>query len=275
MNRHSPGSPAFHERTDWFASARHKGESTQQTSNKPWSGAQEPLRKGYAAAEQFILDRPTEFFPGSTVIPFAPETEAALGAQTGRSLLGSPLLGQAGGYTSDVLSGQYLSPESNPFLSQVADMVRSEVQPAVQSSYGLAGRTGTSPGATEAMSRGISRGLAPYLFGEYGRERGFQESAAARAPGLAREDYYDIDRLGQVGMQREGQAREELADQMARWEFAQTEPAQRAQAYNATIGGLPMPMAQTTRTSGGQNPLMGGLAGAAANLPFLFMGKGS
>lgn len=103
------------------------------------------------------------------------------------------------------------------------------------------------------------------------------EGAAARAPGLAREDYYDIDRLRGVGGVREAQAGEYLADSMARWGFAQEEPGRRAQSYISAISGFPTPMSSTTRTSGGGGKGMdalglglqgAGTAGALGWAPF-------
>ena len=254
------------------------GSQTSQTTNEPWAAAQGPLKLGYQAAEQNILNRPTEFFPGSTVVPFAPETEAALGATSNRAFQGSPLLGGAQQYTGDVLGGQFLDPASNPFLANVSDSVLSAIRPGVDSMFAGGGRAG-SPSHAEALGRGVSRGMAPYLFGEYGRERGFQESAANRAPGLAREDYYDIDRLGGVGAAREGQVGQELADQQARWGFAQEEPGRRAQSYISSISGIPMGSISTTRSDSGGSGVMDalslGLMGAGLVGGFPTAGGGS
>ena len=113
----------------------------------------------------------------------------------------------------------------------------SEVQPRVASTFARAGRTGGSPLHAEALGRGVSRGMAPYLFGEYGRERGIMEGAAARAPGLAREDYYDPAKLGQVGAARESKAEEGLAEEIARFNFGQQEPTNRLAQYMNLIQG--------------------------------------
>ncbi|KKM78963.1 hypothetical protein LCGC14_1354620, partial [marine sediment metagenome] len=205
------------------------------TTQDPWWAQQAPLRRGFQAAGEF-LDRPREYFPESTVIPFSPETTAAMGAQSNRAMQGNPLLGQAQGYTSDVMGGKYLDPQNNPFLAGVSDAVTSQVRPGVDSMFAGSGRAG-SPAHAEALGRGVSRGMAPYLFNEYGRERGMQESAASRAPGLAREDYFDIGRLANVGAKREGKAQEELQDSMSRWQFAQNEPGNRLSNYMNLIRG--------------------------------------
>ena len=232
--------------------------TTSTQNNDPWSGQQQYLTTGFERAETDVLNRPLEYFPDDTVIPFSPETEAALGRQSARAWEGSPLLAGAQGYTGDVLGGDFfntptirgdfLDPSTNPFFSGVSDAVLSQVQPQVASTFARAGRTGGSPLHAEALGRGVSRGMAPFLFGEYGRERGLQESAfgreraaqegaAARAPGLAREDYFDIERLGDVGAAREGKSEERLADQIARFNFAQEEPTNRLAQYTNLIRG--------------------------------------
>ena len=239
------------------------GGGSPETNNEPWSSQKPYLEQGFRGAERDVKNRLLEYFPGSTVIPFSPETEMALGATANRALSGSPLLGAAQDYTGDVLSGEYLDPETNPFFEGMMDSVVSAVRPGIDSRFAMAGRSGTSPLAAEALGRGVSRGAMPWLASEYGRERGIMEGAAARAPGLAREDYYDIDRLGQVGGVREGQAGRELQDVMNRYNFAQGEPTNRLAQYMGLIQGN---YGRTSSTSGGgANPLLLG-TGAALGL---------
>lgn len=233
--------------------------------NEPWGLQKTYLAKGFPRIEEEVLNRPLEFFPGQGYVPLSPETEAGLGAATARAEAGSPLLSGAQDYTQGVLSGDYLSPESNPFFAGAADSVLSQVQPAVASQFGAAGRSGTSPLAAEALGRGVSRGLAPYMFGEYGRERGIQEAAAGRAPALAREDYYDPSQLAAVGAQREGLSARQLADEKARHDFEQQEQTERLRQYMQLIQGN---YGGTTSTSGGglssgEGALGGALSGAA------------
>ncbi len=250
------------------------GQTTTSVQNtEPWSTQQPYLETGFESARTGVLDRPQEYFPDSTVVPFAPETTAALGAQTNRAIQGSPLLGGAQDYTGDVLSGQYLDPSSNPFLGGVSDAVLSQVQPQVASSFAQAGRTGGSPLAAEALGRGVSRGMAPYLFGEYGRERGAMEAAAGRAPGLAEADYGDIDRLARVGASREGKAEEGLQDSISRYNFGQAEPADRISQYMGLIQGNYGGSSTGSQTAKSQvnNTLLG--LGAATSLAPYALGK--
>ncbi len=254
------------------------GGDKQETKTEPWSGIQPYLVPGYQAAQSEILERPQEFFPGQTYVDYAPETEQALALQTARA--GSnPLLGQAQDYTSGVLAGDYLG--QNPYMSQLQDSVLSSVMPQVASQFGGAeGRFG-SPAMAEALGRGVSRGMAPYLFQEYGAERGRQQQAAGMAPGMAQADYFDIGQLGRVGAARESLDRAALQDEMARFQFGQQEPTQRLQNYMGILGGSgPLIGGSGTTTAGGGGGFSpagaaGGAAGGAALGTMLMPGIGT
>ena len=192
--------------------------------NAPWGPIQEPLLRGVQQAESQVLNQPLEFFPGDTFTPFSPETALSLAAATGRAFQGNPLNQSAQQQTMDTLEGGYLG--QGPGWDRITDAVTSSVLPGVDSQFGVSGRFG-SPLHAEAVARGTSRGLAPFLDAERNRMMG----ASALAPQLAREDYYDIDRLGGVGMRQEDLYSRALQDQIARWDFAQNEPYSRISRY--------------------------------------------
>ncbi len=249
------------------------GGQKQETSSEPWWGIQDPLLSGYRRAGEEVLNRPQEFFPGQTYVGYSPETEQALALQAERAGA-NPLLGQAQDYTSATLAGDYLN--QNPYLDQLQESVMSSVMPQVAGQFGGASGRFGSPAMAEALGRGVSRGMAPFLFQEYGAERGRQQQAAQMAPGLAREDYYDIGQLGQVGSMRENLERQALQDEINRWNFAQAEPVQRLQNYMGMISGS-APLiggAGTTQATTQQpfNPLTFGL-GAATSLGGAFLGN--
>ena len=82
-------------------------EHTTQT-QEPWDEQKPFLTKGFERAETDVFNRPLEFFPGATVVPYSPETEFAFGAQTSRAMGGSPLLRGAQNEIGRLLSGSYL-----------------------------------------------------------------------------------------------------------------------------------------------------------------------
>lgn len=194
------------------------GGTTTVSNSDPWSGQQPYLQQGFAQAQQNVLQRPLSYYPNSTVVPFSEETTAGLDAQANRALSGSPLVNNAQNYTNDILT--------NPGGTAIYDTIKADVLPSIQGSFSGAGRTGGSPLQAEAVGRGLARGIAPY-----------QEAAAARAPGLAREDYFDIGQLRDVGAAREMKAQENLQDSIARFNFKQDEPANRLGRYMQLIQG--------------------------------------
>ena len=195
-----------------------------QLTTAPWGPIQEPLLRGVRQAESQVLDRPLQYFPGQGFVPFAPETQTALAAQSGRAVAGSPLTPQAQGQLMGTLGGEYLG--QGPGWDQITDAVTSAVMPAVDSQFQASNRFG-SPLHAEAVARGTSRGLAPFLDAERNR----MMEATAMAPALANQDYFDIGQLANVGLRQEDLYGRALADQQQRFYFDQDEPYQRISRY--------------------------------------------
>jgi hypothetical protein len=262
------------------------GGSKTESTSEPWAGVQPYLSQGYQAAQQDVLDKP--FFPGQTYPGFSPESEAALGGTAQRALQGSPLIDMAQGRNYGMMGapgtealtntamGAYTN-RDNPYMDRVAESVRARVLPGVQSSFGMAGRTGDSPLAQGIMAREMTNALAPYQFGQYGQERGFQEQAAGQlasnqiagmgmAPELAGVDFSDLARLGQVGAARENKSAQQIQEDMARYES----PVTRLQQYMQTLSGS-APLIGQTSTQQGPNPIFGALGAGISASPFFFM----
>lgn len=234
------------------------------TATTPWSGQQPYLKTGFQQAQQ-QLDVPSEFYPESTVVPFSQQTEAGLQAQEQRALQGSPLTQAAQAETQRTLGGEYLGAE-NPYFSAMADRIEREVRPRIDTQFAGAGRSGfggTNVAHPEMMARTMADALAPLAWKNYAAERGNMQQAAQFAPGLAREDYFDLGQLGQVGAQREGLAGRELSEDIDRWNFSQYEPRDRLSTYMALIKGG-VPGGQTTQAQPYFNNPAGNILGGAA-----------
>lgn len=122
--------------------------------------------------------------PNQLVAGLDKNTEAGLNANRQGAAAIAPILEQQQRGLSDTLSGKYTDPTSNPFFQGVADLVRSQVTPAVDSRFGAAGAFG-SPLHQIGLSQGITRELAPHLFSAYQQERGFQNQAINNADAIA------------------------------------------------------------------------------------------
>lgn len=236
-----------------------------QTSSGPPDYAKPFLESGLQRAED-LYGAPREYFPGQTYVDFSPATQEALNRGEARAMSGSPLMTGAQDFIGSAMNGSFLNPAAgmlqstaqgdylnagNPYLSAA-------LQPAinqVQGQFSRAGRLGSG-----ANMSAMTSALAPVYAQNYATERANQLAAqrtigdlaqqdyqnrfaaAAAAPALAEQDYNDISKLAAFGLAREQKTAEQLADEMARFNFMQNEPQQRlanylAQVRGGTIGG--------------------------------------
>ena len=140
---------------------------TQQTvSSEPPAFARPGLeRAAQAAVEQFEGPAP-QFFPGSTVVPFAPETEEALTLQAERARAGSPLTSAAQQATLQTVQGRGV----NPFLAQATEAAtapiferfQEQTLPDLRSAFAGIGRSGSGAEnrALQQAVREFGRGTA-------------------------------------------------------------------------------------------------------------------
>ena len=231
----------------------------------------------YAPAEPFLQDILGEaqniyrsgvgrqFFPGSTVVPFADQTQQALNLQQSAALEAaapSALNQQAANVFSEFAS----TPQTNQYLSDLRSGITSDVLGNIQTQFGGMGRTGTSPGAQQAAARGVAQAYAPIAAQISNQERNRQLQAAGALPGIQAgmdtRRMGAISSLGQVGSAYEDLARRQLQDQISRFQFGQQAPMQALQDY----AGLITPIASGFPSSQAQGPernrLLGGLGGA-------------
>ena len=217
-------------------------------SNEPPAFQHPFLQTGFdRALEQ--LDAPPEYFPGSTVVPFAPQTETALQGVEQRAMMGSPLsaAGQKG--ILETASGAYLG--ENPALQGAIDaasrgMVRNfqeAVAPGIDSQFSRAGRYGSNmmqnaqDSAQENLATGLRDISSQLAYRDYGAERDNMIKAAIAAPSLAAMDYGDLAQLERVGATREGQAADELQDEISRFNFEQNKEQDALDRYMALVAG--------------------------------------
>ena len=257
----------------------------------PWSAQQDPLKLGFERARGF-LDQPLQFYPNSTVVPFSPQTESALGLAETRARAGSPLLRGAQGEMGKTIAGDYLM-AGNPYFDKMFDtaarpVVRNymeAVAPGIDARFGAAGRYGSGlhalsqQGSQEALGRALSDMSGGMAYQNYQAERSRMAPAAMAAPALAEADYSDIGRLQQVGATREAQGGAELQEAINRFMQAQISPRDALREYMALVGGGQFGGSQTTQATEPiyRNPtaeLLGAGAGTAGILGSLFGGQG-
>jgi hypothetical protein len=229
---------------------------------EPWSGVQ-PYLKDYLKLGQNVTKNPFQFYNGDTVAGFAPEQEMGFNLATQRALAGSPTQNAANQQVTNTLRGDYLNPDSNPFLKGTVDRALGDVQTRVNSQFNNNNFGGSAH--QETLQRGLGE-QANAIYGQnYTNERNNQMSAVGNAIPLAAADYADASVLQGIGQQRQGLANQYLGLNSNTFNQAAQFPYEQLQRYGNVVsqgtgtGG-------TTTTTGPQqqsSPLAGALGGAA------------
>lgn len=238
------------------------GTQTTQTITEPWQVQAPYLQKGFERAEELFNADTPNYYPNQTYVDFAPETETALQLAKARAISGNPLLNQSQNYANNVMSGAFLSPQTNPFINNLFDSMADKVKAKVNSNVAGAGRYGS--GAHTGMLTDSLGNLADKVYSDnYNRERAVMDAMAMKAPQLGEMDYSDIAKLQTVGQAREELSERMLADAMKRFEFEQRRPYEKLREYQASVGG-PFGTSQSTISPLTKNPIMGILGGASS-----------
>ena len=200
------------------------------------------IEYGLSQAKQLYESETPEYYPGSTVVGYSPESEMALRGIRQQAISGSPFIQGVQDVVMQNLMG------TNPLQSAAFRPVIEQVE--AQTSK--AGRYGS--GYQQAA---LAQALAPMALQA-------QQQAIAQAPAARQFGMADLETLAQVGAAREAQQGAELAADIERFQFEQARPQEKlAQYLAATRGG---DLGQTTYEAQQRQPLTSilgsGLAGA-------------
>ena len=190
-------------------------ETTGTTTSEPPAFQKPFLERAFGEAQ-------TLFNRGLSPIPFASETEQALGQITSLAQQGSPLDSAATDLTARTLGGEFTA-QGNPFLSNVIrsasqpliDQFTDETLPAIDATFVRAGRGGSQLqedrrlSAVDSLNRALADQAGAISFQSFDAERERQQEAAKIAPILSQQRFADAERLAQVGAAREGLAQQE------------------------------------------------------------------
>lgn len=223
------------------------GSSRQSSSSTPWAGQAAFLKDLYGNAS--AASGGQYHYGPSQVADFAGESQAAFRGVTDRAIGGSSLNRAAQGHSEDTLRGDYLNPESNPFLQRYADVGERNIRrgfydsiKGLGSSFEGAGRTGggnMDAGigvARENLATGLGDFNAQLYGGAYEGERGRMMQAGEGAGALSELDYRDLNALREVGAQREGKDTERLQELYARFQQEQRGRNEKLADYAGLLG---------------------------------------
>jgi hypothetical protein len=251
------------------------------------------LELGLQRAEQLFFGPGPQFFPGQTYVSPSKQTLEALSQQEKLARGAQPTLeASQKAYLSSLnqlgqtAGGAFLS--GSPQLEEVigratrpiTERLTEQTLPGIASGFSAAGRYGSgameraTSGATEAASKAIGDVASNIAYGDYARERGYQQQAigaqlqaAGMAPQFYSQQFLPSQQLGQIGAAREALAQLPLQEEMARYQFEQRVPYEQLGGFLSSVYGTPLgssqfqaiPQAQTNRVG---QALGGGLLGS-------------
>lgn len=227
------------------------GTETIESTQAPWGPLQPYLQSGFQRAENLYQTGGPQYFPGSTVAQFGDTTNQALGAYKNIATAGNPITQPTQNMLAGTLNGDYLHPESNPYLqgmfddaaSAVTRQYREAVAPSIQAQFAASGRTGSGlyanamDSSRDTLSRNLG-GMASNIFGgNYQNERNRQLQAASLAPQTAQMSYLDANQLLNVGELEDTKSQQNITDDFNRYMFDQERPFDNLARYQGFLGG--------------------------------------
>lgn len=264
------------------------------TETKPWEGQQPYLRDIFGTAQDiFRQGYGMEYYPGATVAPFSPYTQAGLG-MLGQSAMGSPVQGAMGNFLTQSMANPAAMagvgsdmPGQNPYLDQMyanvaqeaTDAFNEQALPGLGAMFGGAGRTGG--GIQQQMAQDLAGDLQQNLIQAgadiYGQDyygamerdiarRGLMadigKTGAAFAPAYQGMQQQNIQNLLHAGGMTEDMAQQLMDAERQRFDFYQQAPWQTLGQYSQNVYGLPGGYGTTT-APGQQGSRLAGAAGGA------------
>ena len=191
-------------------------------------------------------------YQGLQIAPMSQQRADALSLTEQRAREGTPFLKPMTQQLTSTFRGDFLSPESNPYLRSTFDQAAQAVGenfrdftvPQTDSQFALAGRYGSGlynnaqQRNQEVLGRTLNE-LATNIYAPaYENERQRQLSAMRYAPNAQNMGYFDTGRLAAVGQERENQMQRQLNLDEQRFLQAQERPFDALNRYANVIGAL-------------------------------------
>lgn len=191
--------------------------------------AQDLLARGYDLSK-----KPYESYSGQRIADMTPEQSQGLNMVANRALNGSPEETLSRNQFNDTMSGKYLDPASNPYLSNIVNRTMGDVASKVNSQFG-----GSNYGTTahqETLTRNLSD-AATNIYGQnYANERTNQMKGLAVAPQFGNLDYANAQQLIGVGDIKRQESQDVLNNQYADWVASQNQPYRQIDVLGNALG---------------------------------------
>jgi hypothetical protein len=264
------------------------GGGSEQTGTQTVTNSIDPMLRPYVkfglSEARRLYENPTPYAPFQTYVDPSQSTLSALGSIEQRAMAGSPLTRAAQGQLQSTISGDYLSGNpffqgafqgatrdiSNQFGQNIMD-IRSKLSSAGR--YGSGAQTNLEGRAADDLANRLSDIGGKLAYQNYSDERARQQAATMAAPEMAAADYNDMSKLLSAGLAREGYTQAQIADQLARYQYAM--PESRLSTFLTGVYGAPSgsvserPIYENPSQQGIGNLLsLGGVAGMLGWKPF-------
>jgi len=254
------------------------GQTTATQSLPSWLEAYGPQ---YADQVYATSQIPYQAYGNSRVAPFTEDQLAGMDMTRQQANTYSPLFGQAENQLSKTINGDYLSPDSNPYLrgtydaaaGRMADAYKIGTGAQTNAMAGFGGAFGGSAQSELAGQQGRAFGdslgsFANQLYGgNYQAERGRQQQATLAAPGFAgaqqQYGFNNANALQGIGAQQQALGQQYIADDYGQFQEAMQYPYKQldvmASMFNPNLG-------RTATSSQSFDPLMSAVGGATGGL---------
>jgi len=194
-----------------------------------------------------VASRPYEAYTGTRVAGFSPEQELGLQGTVNRATQGNEAVNAGQGMLTNTLNGQYLSPDSNPWLKQNVDSAMSQAQGKLNTQFNRPGAF-NSTAHQDVMSRGLGD-VASQMYGQnYTNERTNQMNAANQALGYGQADYQDLNSLLAAGDTRQKLSQQYANQDYQDWLEKRNYPLSQLDILGNTIG-MSMGNSGTTKST--------------------------
>lgn len=238
----------------------------------PWSGVQ-PFITDYLNRSKGQVNTPFQSYGGDQIAPFSPEQQYGLAMTTQRAINGSPVNLAAQNNATQTLNGDFLSPDSNPFLKGTVDQAMGDVQSRVNSMFN--NNNFGSSAHQELLTRNLGQAANDIYGQNYQQERSRQMQTMGMAPGLAETDYRDAQALMGVGDARRGLAQDYLNQASGLFNNSVNYPQQQLDRYGNAVS-IGMGAGGTSTTKGDNpnqaSPIAGAIGGGLAGYSLGSMG---
>lgn len=101
---------------------------------------------------------------------------------------------------TDTVNGQYLTPDTNPYLADIAKRVSGGTMATINDTFGGKGRTGSGL-HQELAGEGVAHSLTDLYGSEYDKERQLQQQAVGQAPSLTAASLVGPEAMAAAGQQ--------------------------------------------------------------------------